>query len=801
MSFIPTSSTTTKSLISSSTSPSTTTLMIKNQVESSICPEGGDNLYSERQETAEGLLSNTQEALGNISFSTIKNAVQSSPKRSSNIVKTYDLDDAVISETKNIFSKKYTLSPEYKRNLGSSQTQQQTPPAEGNNSKADFTEDSTSKSSDSSSLNVSGEALKTTSPSEQIEKPKSASKISERAKKKSWYNVIYPSYKSRSKVFKKLFKEVPNDERLIVDYSCALQRDILVHGRLYVSQNYLCFYANIFRWETYLTIKWKDVTSITKEKTALVIPNAISVCTEKDKHFFASFTTRDKAFLMLFRVWQNTLMNKPMLPQEMWQWVHNCYGDELGLTTDDEDYIDPLTIEDLPKEIDSSVGEHNSNDPQKVTPNTTSSSDKTTSDTNSGGGTGSEKDKMSVKEVTKFDESLSAETVNGVGESTKRKVSKNSRQRDESLNKNSETLPTDMSDSSDSEENNIPFVSTVECTSTHEGRQLVHTILPINIDTLFNLLFSKSKFLLEFHELRKSTDLFLGDWVTSSTGVKTRTVNLTVMLAQSVGPKSSKVTESQVMRDCSKPGELYSIDIDSTNAGIPYADSFGVLLHYCLVKTIDDNTMLSVHAQIKYKKSIWGVVKGFIEKNAWAGLEDFYSALLRALQSETCIPPAKGKGRRPRKGTTASVRPSVEEIPPVVFIPEVIEPIIPIPVQVVSEPTINYKWMSISVIILLFLLILINVILLLKLWRLEDRIQSDLSTRLVPNLSQIKNLPNNHEDWIDLLKQQEQLHDTELKKWHTVLQTAIELLKKTENVLAELLYINLFQSTKISASI
>ncbi|XP_055921609.1 protein Aster-B isoform X2 [Eupeodes corollae] len=796
MSFIATTSATTKSPISSPPSLSTTSLMIKNPVETPNCPEGGDSSCSERQETAEGFLSNTQEPLGNISFSTIKNAVQSSPKNSSNIGNTSESFDIVNSELKNVGS------PENKRDQSSNQTQHLTPPTEGNNSKADCTEDSTSKSSDSSSLYTSGEAVKTPPPSEPIEKPKSASKISERAKKKSWYNVIYPSYKSRSKVFKKLFKEVPNDERLIVDYSCALQRDILVHGRLYVSQNYLCFYANIFRWETYLTIKWKDVTSITKEKTALVIPNALSVCTEKDKHFFASFTTRDKAFLMLFRVWQNTLMNKPMLPQEMWQWVHNCYGDELGLTTDDEDYIDPLTIEDIPREVDISVCEQNTKDLQKITSNTTSSSEKATSDTNSGGGTGSEKDKMSSKGATKLDESLvEAETINGNGEGTKRKVSKNSRQRDESLNKNSETLPTDMSDSSDSEENNIPFVSTVECTSTHEGRQLVHTILPINIDTLFNLLFSKSKFLLEFHENRKSTDLSLGDWVTSPTGVKTRTVNLTVMLAQSVGPKSSKVTESQVMRDCSKPGELYSIDIDSTNAGIPYADSFGVLLHYCLVKTIDDNTMLSVHAQIKYKKSIWGVVKGFIEKNAWAGLEDFYSALLRALQSETCIPPAKGKGRRPRKGTTAAVRPSVEEIPPVVFIPEVIEPIIPIPVQVVSEPTINYKWMSISVIALLFLLIVINVILLLKLWRLEDRIQSDLSTRLVPNLSQIKNLPNNHEDWIDLLRQQEQLHDTELKKWHTVLQTAIDLLKKTENVLAELLYINLFQSTRVGASI
>lgn len=36
----------------------------------------------------------------------------------------------------------------------------------------------------------------------------------------------------------------------LLDYSCALQRDILIHGRLYVTQSWLCFYANIFSWET-----------------------------------------------------------------------------------------------------------------------------------------------------------------------------------------------------------------------------------------------------------------------------------------------------------------------------------------------------------------------------------------------------------------------------------------------------------------------------------------------------------------------------------------------------------------------
>lgn len=86
--------------------------------------------------------------------------------------------------------------------------------------------------------------------------------------------------------------------------------------------------------------------------------------------------------------------------------------------------------------------------------------------------------------------------------------------------------------------------------------------------------------------------------------------------------------------------------------GIPYADSFFVLLHYCMKSTVDDSTVMSVHAQIKYKKSVWGVIKGFIEKNTWLGLEDFYEALSKALMAEYCLPPAKAKSRRTRKGTS-----------------------------------------------------------------------------------------------------------------------------------------------------
>lgn len=53
-------------------------------------------------------------------------------------------------------------------------------------------------------------------------RPGSSSKLAEKAKKKAWYSVLYPSYKSRAEDFKKLFKDVPDDERLVVGESLSV---------------------------------------------------------------------------------------------------------------------------------------------------------------------------------------------------------------------------------------------------------------------------------------------------------------------------------------------------------------------------------------------------------------------------------------------------------------------------------------------------------------------------------------------------------------------------------------------------
>ena len=85
---------------------------------------------------------------------------------------------------------------------------------------------------------------------------KIADKNKKRRSNSSWLNILNPTYKTRHEEFKRLFSNlVPNNERLVVDYSCALQKEILVHGRLYLSLNYISFYANIFKWETSLVSK------------------------------------------------------------------------------------------------------------------------------------------------------------------------------------------------------------------------------------------------------------------------------------------------------------------------------------------------------------------------------------------------------------------------------------------------------------------------------------------------------------------------------------------------------------------
>jgi hypothetical protein len=108
----------------------------------------------------------------------------------------------------------------------------------------------------------------------------------------------------RNRDFHNFFKSVPEDDYLIEDYSAALQKEILLHGRLYVSEGHLCFSSNILGWVTNLVISFDEVVSVEKKSTAVLFPNAIVIQTLHARNVFASFLARDSTYDLIIGIWK-----------------------------------------------------------------------------------------------------------------------------------------------------------------------------------------------------------------------------------------------------------------------------------------------------------------------------------------------------------------------------------------------------------------------------------------------------------------------------------------------------------------
>ncbi|KAF7654503.1 hypothetical protein LDENG_00068770 [Lucifuga dentata] len=99
--------------------------------------------------------------------------------------------------------------------------------------------------------------------------------------------------------YHKLFKEVSKDEVLKQSYTCALQKDILYQGKMFVSDNWICFHSKVFGKDTKIVIPVASVTFIKKTKTAILVPNALVIETASEQHVFVSFLSRNATYKLL----------------------------------------------------------------------------------------------------------------------------------------------------------------------------------------------------------------------------------------------------------------------------------------------------------------------------------------------------------------------------------------------------------------------------------------------------------------------------------------------------------------------
>lgn len=140
--------------------------------------------------------------------------------------------------------------------------------------------------------------------------------------------------KKRNRDFHTLFRTVPEDDYLIEDYSCALQRDIILAGRIYVSEGHICFSSNILGWITTLIINFDEIVSVEKENTAMVFPNAIAIQTLHARHTFRSLLSREATYDLLIGIWK---INHPSLKSSL-----NGVRLDQGGTGDKTEKLDPV---------------------------------------------------------------------------------------------------------------------------------------------------------------------------------------------------------------------------------------------------------------------------------------------------------------------------------------------------------------------------------------------------------------------------------------------------------------------------
>ncbi|KAL7847157.1 hypothetical protein SRHO_G00221370 [Serrasalmus rhombeus] len=112
----------------------------------------------------------------------------------------------------------------------------------------------------------------------------------------------YSQFSKANAQYHKLFKEISKDEILKQSYTCALQKDMLYQGRLFVSDNWICFHSKVFGRDTKIVIPVLSVTLIKKTKTALLVPNALVITTTNERHVFVSFLSRDTTYKFLISV-------------------------------------------------------------------------------------------------------------------------------------------------------------------------------------------------------------------------------------------------------------------------------------------------------------------------------------------------------------------------------------------------------------------------------------------------------------------------------------------------------------------
>eukprot|EP00842_Homolaphlyctis_polyrhiza_P000771 jgi/Hompol1/1695/HPOL_002749-RA len=109
----------------------------------------------------------------------------------------------------------------------------------------------------------------------------------------------------KNRDFHNLFRGLVHpDERLLIDFVCAFKVGVLVDGKMWVSENHICFRGWMTR--PCFVIPFTDITHIQKSNFAGFLPNALEIETDLKQYFFGTiFPPRNPKVELILRVWDS----------------------------------------------------------------------------------------------------------------------------------------------------------------------------------------------------------------------------------------------------------------------------------------------------------------------------------------------------------------------------------------------------------------------------------------------------------------------------------------------------------------
>lgn len=380
--------------------------------------------------------------------------------------------------------------------------------------------------------------------------------------------------------FHQLFTSIDLTDRFLDDFACALSKEILLQGRVYISEHYICFNSNLLGWVTNLIIPMNDIIKFEKKSTAGIFPNGITIETKEQTYVFASFVSRDSTFEFMTTIWQKETGKKSM------DVIDTSGIDEKDETPIIESYIMSIDGDDNDNDNDNDDDDDNDND-------------------NDNDDSFEGKKETSIKKTSEI----------------KTKILKF---KEESKYKN---LGPDIHAPTSAEGHFEPDKNEIE---------LFNETFPAPLGVVFDILFGSSN--TSFHRSRieanagseiSEYDIFhpMEDDPTKLERVYT----YRKALGYAIGPKSTKCNVSEVIEHLNFSDYIIVLSTTLT-PDVPLGNSFSVKTRYVFTWGEDNQTNLKLTFFNKWTGSSW--IKAVIDKQSHAGQMEFANSLLEALKQE-----------------------------------------------------------------------------------------------------------------------------------------------------------------------